>query len=56
MSIEIEFPIEFIVPGTPVSLQAKRRQSLASPGSVPSDRSCPFAEKRRLFSTPDPVL
>src|SRR4051794_4127562 len=28
MSIEIEFPIEFIVPGTPVSLQANRRQSL----------------------------
>jgi crossover junction endodeoxyribonuclease RusA len=28
MSIDIEFPVEFIVPGTPVSLQAKRRPSL----------------------------
>ncbi len=27
MSVEIEFPLEFIVRGTPVSLQAKRRQS-----------------------------
>jgi crossover junction endodeoxyribonuclease RusA len=28
MSIEIEFPLEFVVAGTPVSLQAKRRESL----------------------------
>jgi Holliday junction resolvase RusA-like endonuclease len=27
MSVEIEFPLEFIVRGTPVSLQAKRAQS-----------------------------
>src|SRR5277367_6140702 len=28
MCVEIEFPLEFIVLGTPVSLQAKRRESL----------------------------
>lgn len=28
MSVEIEFPLEFVVSGTPVSLQAKRRESL----------------------------
>jgi crossover junction endodeoxyribonuclease RusA len=28
MSVEIEFPLEFVVAGTPVSLQAKRRESL----------------------------
>ena len=28
MSVEIEFPLEFLVTGTPVSLQAKRRESL----------------------------
>jgi crossover junction endodeoxyribonuclease RusA len=28
MSVEIEFPLEFLVPGTPVSLQAKRRGSI----------------------------
>jgi len=28
MSMDIDFPIEFIVPGTPISLQAKRHQSL----------------------------
>jgi crossover junction endodeoxyribonuclease RusA len=28
MSVEIEFPLEFVVLGTPVSLQAKRRESL----------------------------
>jgi crossover junction endodeoxyribonuclease RusA len=29
MSVEIKFPIEFAVEGTPVSLQAKRRDSIA---------------------------
>lgn len=28
MSVEIEFPVEFLVAGTPVSLQAKRRESI----------------------------
>ena len=28
MSVEIQFPLEFVVAGTPVSLQAKRRESL----------------------------
>src|SRR5258708_20400112 len=28
MSVEIEFPLEFLVTGTPVSLQAKRRESV----------------------------
>jgi crossover junction endodeoxyribonuclease RusA len=28
MSVEIEFPLEFVVLGTPVSLQSKRRESL----------------------------
>src|SRR5258707_14269948 len=28
MSVEIEFPFEFLVAGTPVSLQAKRRESV----------------------------
>ena len=28
MSVEIEFPLEFVVAGTPVSLQTKRRESL----------------------------
>jgi crossover junction endodeoxyribonuclease RusA len=28
MSVEIEFPLEFLVAGTPVSLQAKRRESM----------------------------
>jgi crossover junction endodeoxyribonuclease RusA len=28
MSVEIEFPLEFLVAGTPVSLSAKRRESL----------------------------
>ncbi len=28
MSVEIEFPLEFLVSGTPVSLQAKRRESV----------------------------
>lgn len=28
MSVQIEFPLEFVVAGTPVSLQAKRRASL----------------------------
>jgi hypothetical protein len=28
MSVEIQFPLEFVVGGTPVSLQAKRRKSL----------------------------
>ena len=28
MSVEIEFPLEFLVRGTPVSLQAKRRESV----------------------------
>ena len=28
MSVEIEFPLEFLVVGTPVSLQAKRRESV----------------------------
>jgi hypothetical protein len=28
MSVELQFPLEFVVEGTPVSLQAKRRQSL----------------------------
>ncbi len=44
MSVEITFPLEFVVPGTPVSLQAKRPQSriawkdrikLASRSSLP---------------------
>ena len=29
MSVEIEFPLEFLVEGTPLSLQAKRRESIA---------------------------
>ncbi len=29
MSVEIEFPVEFVVQGTPVSLQAKRPESRA---------------------------
>jgi crossover junction endodeoxyribonuclease RusA len=28
MSVEIEFPLEFLVAGTPVSLSAKRRESM----------------------------
>lgn len=28
MSVEIEFPLEFVVQGTPVSLQAERRESI----------------------------
>jgi hypothetical protein len=28
MSVEIPVPVEFLVPGTPVSLQAKRRESI----------------------------
>jgi crossover junction endodeoxyribonuclease RusA len=28
MSVEFEFPLEFLVAGTPVSLQAKRRESV----------------------------
>lgn len=28
MSVEIQFPLEFVVAGTPVSLQAKRRDAL----------------------------
>ena len=28
MTVEIEFPLEFVVGGTPVSLQTKRRESL----------------------------
>jgi crossover junction endodeoxyribonuclease RusA len=28
MSVEIEFPLEFLVAGTPVSHQAKRRESV----------------------------
>jgi Holliday junction resolvase RusA-like endonuclease len=28
MSVEIEFPLEFVVSGTPVSLQTKRREAL----------------------------
>jgi crossover junction endodeoxyribonuclease RusA len=28
MSVEIEFPLEFLVEGTPVSLQAKERKSI----------------------------
>lgn len=28
MSVEIEFPLEFIIAGTPVSLQTKRREAL----------------------------
>jgi crossover junction endodeoxyribonuclease RusA len=28
MRVEIEFPVEFLVVGTPVSLQAKRRESI----------------------------
>jgi crossover junction endodeoxyribonuclease RusA len=28
MSVEIQFPLEFVVAGTPVSLQARRRESL----------------------------
>jgi len=28
MSVEVEFPLEFLVAGTPVSLQAKRRESV----------------------------
>jgi crossover junction endodeoxyribonuclease RusA len=28
MSVEIQFPLEFVVDGTPVSLQAKRRASI----------------------------
>ena len=30
MSVEITFPLEFVVPGTPVSLQAKRADSRAA--------------------------
>jgi hypothetical protein len=30
MSVEIEFPLEFIVQGTPVSLQAKRAKSIVA--------------------------
>jgi len=28
MSVEIQFPVEFLVAGTPVSLSAKRRESV----------------------------
>ena len=57
MRVEIEFPLEFVVPGTPVSLQAKRpetRQAWQARVKAASDRVLPeghYASGARLAVT-----
>lgn len=54
MSIEIEFPLEFVVAGTPVSLQAKRRESLDQWKSRIVDASRTVLPEGH-FATDDPL-
>ncbi|MEI8394568.1 MAG: RusA family crossover junction endodeoxyribonuclease [Rhodospirillaceae bacterium] len=54
MSVEIEFPLEFIVLGTPVSVQAKRRDSIIAWKGRVKEASC-AALPEGHFSTNAPI-
>jgi len=54
MSVEIEFPIEFLVAGTPVSLSTKRRESLDQWKSRVIDATWPTLPAGH-FATKSPI-